>query len=78
MQVWLDSEMGGVLQTPSLASPTYNHHTCIFDIETRANVHQFAIQFSDDLKRAHSEIDEKNATDEEEIARMLENRSSGV
>jgi len=46
--------------------------------ESRANVRQLAIQFSEDLKRAHSEIDEKNAADEDEIARMLENGSSGV
>ena len=46
--------------------------------ESRANVRQLAIQFSDDLKKAHSEIDEKNAADEEERTRMLENGSSGV
>ena len=46
--------------------------------EARANVRQLAIQFSDDLKKAHSEIDKKNAADEEERTRMLENRSSGV
>ena len=46
--------------------------------ESRANVRQLAIQFSDDLKKAHSEIDKKNAADEEERTRMLENGSSGV
>ena len=42
--------------------------------EARANVRQLAITFSDDLKKAHSEIDEKNAADEEERARILESR----
>ena len=45
--------------------------------EARANVRQLAIEFSDDLKKAHSEIDEKNAADEEERARMLEAGCSG-
>ena len=40
--------------------------------EARANVRQLAIAFSDDLAKAHREIDEKNAADEEERARMLE------
>ena len=40
--------------------------------EARANVRQLAIAFSDDLEKAHREIDEKNAADEEERARMLE------
>ena len=46
--------------------------------ESRATVRQLAIQSSDDLKKAHSEIDEKNAADEEERTRMLKNGSSGV
>ena len=46
--------------------------------EARANVRQIIIQFSDDLRRAHSEIDEKNAADEEERNRMLESGFSGV
>ena len=46
--------------------------------ESRANVRQLVIQFSDDLKRAHSEIDEKNAADEEERTRMLESGFNGV
>ena len=46
--------------------------------ESRATVRQLAIQFSDDLKKAHSEIDKENAADEEERTRMLENGSSGV
>ena len=40
--------------------------------EARSNVRQLAIAFSDDLRKAHCEIDEKNAADEEERARMLE------
>ena len=40
--------------------------------ESRANVRQLVIQFSDDLKRAHAEIDEKNAANEEERTRMLD------
>ena len=46
--------------------------------ESRANVRQLAIQFNDDLKKVHSEIDEKNAADEKERTRMLENQSSGM
>ena len=43
--------------------------------EARSNVRQLAIAFSDDLRKAHCEIDEKNAADEEERARMLESGS---
>ena len=40
--------------------------------EARASVRQLAIKFRVDLEKAHKEIDEKNAADEEERARMLE------
>ena len=46
--------------------------------ESWANVRQLVIQFSHDLKRAHSEIDGKNAADEEERTRMLQSGSSSV